>query len=63
MRQVLRVVGSGILGDLQLGAQKGRRDLGDQFLCRISSITEALAEFAVEAVLGAGPVDVMPISA
>src|ERR1700730_16975047 len=63
MREVLRMVGTHILGDGELGAQEGAGNFSDQLLRHILLIAKALAEIAVEAVLGPAPVRVMPISA
>ncbi len=58
LREVLRMVGADILRDAKLGTEERAADLGDQFFGGIGGIAKALAEFAVEAVLGAGPVKV-----
>jgi hypothetical protein len=63
VRQVLRVIGPGALGDGELCAQDGAGDFGDEFLGDVLLIAKALAEVAVEAVGCAASVGVMPISA
>ena len=56
MRQILRMIGPHVLGDGELGAQEGAGNFGDQLFRDILLIAKALAEIAVEAVLGAAPV-------
>jgi hypothetical protein len=57
------VVGSQVIRDLKIGAEERCAELGDQLFHGIGIIAKALAELPVEAVLGAGPMRVMPISA
>mgnify|MGYP003493271820 CR=1 FL=1 len=61
--QVLRVIEAREIGDLEPGTEKSCRQFGDEFLEGIGLVTKALAEFSVEAMLRAAPMDVMPISA
>src|SRR5690606_20858545 len=49
------MVGAGVLRDFEFGAEEGGAYLSDELFSGIGSIPEALSEFAVEAVLGAGP--------
>jgi hypothetical protein len=51
------------LRDLKFRARERGTDLGDELLGGVGLIAEALAELAVKAVLRAGPVRLMPISA
>lgn len=62
-RDVLGVIGARRVGDLEIGAEKRGPELGDEFFERIRVVTEALAELAIEPVLGTAPVRLMPISA
>jgi hypothetical protein len=61
--EVLRVVGTHILRDAKLGAQKGGADLGDEFFRRDLRLAETLGEVAVKARRVACVVRFMPISA
>ena len=49
--------------DLELRAEEGRREFGDEFLEGVGTITEAFAELPCEPRLGAAPVCIMPTSA
>jgi hypothetical protein len=50
-------------GDIELRAEEGRREFGDEFLEGVGTIAEAFAELSREPRLGAAPVGIMPISA
>jgi hypothetical protein len=50
------VIGAGIVGDAQIGAEKGGAEFGNQLLDRIGLVAEAFAELPMAAALGAGPV-------
>ncbi len=55
-REILRVIGAGIVGDLKIGTEEGGAEFGNRLLDRIGLIAEALAELPIAAALGAGPV-------
>ncbi len=55
-REILSVIRAGLAGDTQIGAEEGGSEFGDQLLDRIGLVAEALAELAIAAALGAGPV-------
>jgi hypothetical protein len=61
MLNVSRVAQLGF--DAEMGAQEGRREFGYQFLKGVFDRNKAARKVAVEAMLGAGPVRLMPISA
>jgi hypothetical protein len=52
----LRVIGARRVGDLKIGAEESGPEFGNQLLERIGLVAEALAELAMAAALGAGPV-------
>jgi hypothetical protein len=56
-RQIGGVIGAGLGGKLEVGAEEGSTELGDEFLEGIGVIAEAFAEFAGHAGRMAGPVD------
>ena len=47
----------------EIGAEHSRAQFGDQLFDRIGVGAEPLSEIAITAVLGTGPVQLMPISA
>jgi len=51
------VIGADILRDAEFGTEECAADFGDEFFGCIGGITEALAEFAGKALVGAAPVD------
>ena len=55
-REILRVIGAGLVGDLKIGAEEDGSEFGDQLLHRIGLVAEAVSELAIAAVLAAGPV-------
>jgi hypothetical protein len=57
------VIRARLIADAEIGTEEGGSEFGDQLLDCVGVIAETLAEFAVAAVRGAGPVSVMPISA
>lgn len=54
--EILGMIGRRLVGDMQLGAEEGRAQIGDEFLETVGVVAEMLAEFAVQAMAGAGPV-------
>jgi hypothetical protein len=52
----LGVIRARLAGDLQIGAEEGGPEFGNQLLDRIGQVAEALAELPMAAALGAGPV-------
>jgi hypothetical protein len=57
--KIVGVVGPHVLADAELSAQEGGADFGDQFFGDIGIVGKALAEIAIEARFGAGPVDML----
>jgi hypothetical protein len=55
-REILGVIGAGIVCDAEIGAEEGGSEFGNQLLDRIGLVAEALAELPMAAALGAGPV-------
>jgi hypothetical protein len=49
--------------DAEMGAQEGRREFGYQFLKGVFDRNKAARKVAIEPVLGAGPMRLMPTSA
>lgn len=57
------MVGTGCGGDAEISAKEGAAEFGDQLFHGIGGTAEAVREITVKAMLGAGPVTLMPISA
>jgi hypothetical protein len=55
-REILGVIGAGIVSDLKIGTKEGGSEFGDQFFHRIALIAKAFSQLPVAAVLAAGPV-------
>jgi hypothetical protein len=50
------MIDAGLRGDAEIGAEESGSEFGDELLDRIGLIAETLAELAIAAGLGAGPV-------
>ena len=58
-----RMVESRLKSNAKVGTKEGGADFGNQFFPSIGFVAEAFTEIAITAMLGRGPVDLMPISA
>jgi hypothetical protein len=50
------VIRAWLIGDVQIGAEEGGSEFGDQLLYRIGLVAESFSQLPVAARLGAGPV-------